>query len=342
MTQTDRSFLFLLLCFLFIAAIFFDLLLGSVEIPIKESLRILAGKSDNTNWSFILIQMRLPRVVNAIITGSGLALAGLLMQTLFRNPLAGPYVLGISSGAGLGVALYVMSLGVFNFIIDTEFYSYGQIIAAILGAVSVFVIVLIIASYIRDSVSLLIVGIMIGSLATAIIGMLQYYSRPELIQKFVIWTLGSLSSASWNHISIMICCVLVSIIISIFLIKPMNAILLGEVSAEATGVNIVRVRYFILLTTSIIVGTLTAYNGPISFIGLIIPHISRLIFSTTNHRILVPACIVNGSILLVGCDLISQVPGRQFVLPINTITALFGAPIVIWIILSKRKTKITL
>ncbi len=339
MIRRTHYFLFFSLSLLLAVFFILDLFLGSVHIPVKESIHILSGNSDNSNWSYILLQMRLPRALNALITGSGLAIAGLMMQTLFRNPLAGPYVLGISSGASLGVAIYVMSSGVFGFIIGAGIYNYGMILSAVAGAVLIFLLVILVASRIRDSVSLLIVGIMFGSLTTAIVSILQYFSRPELVHKFVIWTLGSLSSVGWDQLLIMMGFILTGLIVSVFLIKPMNAFLLGEMNAEATGVNIVRIRYLILFGVSIIAGSLTAFNGPIAFIGLIAPHISRMIFNTTNHRILFPACMLTGTILLLGCDIISQVPGKYIMLPINAITALIGAPVVVWIIIGKRKMK---
>ena len=322
------------------AALLIDLFVGSVHIPFKDSIQIITGHSENSNWSYILLQMRLPRVLNAIITGSGLAVAGLMMQTLFRNPLAGPYVLGISSGSSLGVAVYVMAFGIFDLFKQTVLYNYGQAASAVLGALIVFIFMVIVASHVRDSVSLLIVGIMIGSLTTAVVSILQYFSRPELLQKFVIWTLGSLSSAGWSQILVIICFVIPGIALSVVLIKPMNAMLLGELNAEVTGVNVIKVRYFILLATSIIVGALTAFNGPIAFIGLVVPHMARMLFSSTNHRIITPASILSGTILLLICDTISQVPGQYIILPINAVTAIFGAPVVIWIILGKRKLKL--
>ncbi len=339
MTLRARYFFFLLLCLLLLLFLALDLFLGSVHIPVRESFRILFGNPENRNWSYIVLQMRFPRAVNAILTGSGLAVSGLMMQTLFRNPLAGQYVLGISSGASLGVAIYVMSFGILGFPDGAGTSNYGLVIAAVAGAVLIFVMVVLVASRIRDSVSLLIVGIMFGSLATAVVSILQYFSRPELIQKFVIWTLGSLSAAGWEHILIMSCFVLPGLVLTLFLIKPMNALLIGEIDAGASGVNVIRTRYFILISVSIMAGSLTAFNGPVAFIGLIIPHISRMIFNTSNHRILFPACILIGSVLLLCCDIISQVPGRYIMLPINAITALIGAPVVLWIILGKRKMK---
>jgi iron complex transport system permease protein len=326
---------------LLIMVLALDLSLGSVQIPFKETLHILLGNSNHMNWSYIVLQIRLPRILTAVLAGSGLAVTGLMMQTYFRNPLAGPYVLGISSGASLGVAAYVMSFGIFGFASWSGIYNSGLALSAVLGSITVFALIMLIAYRIRDSVSLLIVGIMFGSLATAIVSIFQYFSRPELVQKFVIWTLGSLSSSDWKQILIMICFVLPGVVLLLFLIKPMNALLLGEMNAKATGVNLVRTRYLILSASSIIAGALTAFTGPIAFIGIIVPHGSKMILNTTNHRLLVPICMINGAFLLLCCDLISQVPGTYIVLPINAITALFGAPVVLWIILGKRKIKTT-
>jgi iron complex transport system permease protein len=334
-----HKIIFLILVLLVVVFSILDLLLGSVSIPLNESFKILTGQAADEGLTFIMIQMRLPRLVTTLMTGAGLAVAGLMMQTLFRNPLAGPYVLGISSGAGLGVAIYVMSFDLIGLTGLYRWYGFGQAFSAIAGASLVFVLVLLVAPKIKDSVSLLIVGIMFGSLAGAIVNILQYFSKPELVQKFVIWTMGSLSSTGWNQIMVMTTFLIPGFMICIFLIKPMNALLLGELNAEATGVRIVPVRFFILTATSLIAGALTAFNGPVAFIGLIVPHMSRMVFNTTNHRILIPASMLTGMILLLMCDIISQVPGKSIMLPINAITAMIGAPVIIWIILGKRKLK---
>ena len=339
MKQRFYFLLIALFCLLLILILVLDLCLGSVHIPFKETLRILMGSSGQESWTYIVLQMRLPRALTAILAGSGLSVTGLMMQTYFRNPLAGPYVLGISSGASLGVAVYVMAFGIIGFAGRSVIYNSGQALSAVLGAVIIFLCIMFLAFRIRDSVSLLIVGIMFGSLTTAIVSILQYFSSPELVQKFVIWTMGSLSSSDWNQILIITCFVLPGIVLSLVLIKPMNALLLGELNAKATGVNLVRTRYLILFSSSIITGTLTAFTGPIAFIGIIVPHGSRMILNTTNHRLLVPMCIINGAVFMLCCDLISQVPGTYIVLPINAITALFGAPVVLWIILGNRKMK---
>jgi iron complex transport system permease protein len=340
MKKRNRNIIFISLVILLFFFAIIDLLVGSVSIPLKSSLRIIFGQEVNTNWEYIILKMRSPRAATAIITGAGLSVAGLMMQTLFRNPLAGPYVLGISSGASLGVGIVVMSASILPAGLMLVFTSYwGQVIAAIAGATIVFMLIVLIAARIRDSVSLLIIGIMFGSLTTAVVSILQYFSRPELVQKFVIWTLGSLSSTGWEQLWIIIAFVVPGMALSIILIKPMNALLLGENNAIATGVNMKWVRYMILLSTSIIAGALTAFTGPIAFIGLAVPHICRLLFNTSNHRVLIPAALLVGAMVLILCDIISQMPGFSIILPINAITSLIGAPMVIWIILGKRKLR---
>ncbi|MBN2523742.1 MAG: iron ABC transporter permease [Bacteroidales bacterium] len=326
-----------------IVLLLLDLWLGSVYIPVDHFFDILTGRSDNTGWNYIVFYLRLPRAITAIITGAGLSVAGLMMQTLFRNPLAGPFVLGISSGASLGVAVFVMSSSVvtfFNIEIGYFFGAGGQVVASIFGSSLVFLLIIAFSSKVRDTISLLIIGIMFGSLATAIVSILQYFSEPELVQKFVIWTLGSLSSTGWEQLGLMIPLVCSGFVVAVFLIKPMNALLLGEENARATGVRIKRIKYLILISSSLITGSLVAFTGPIAFIGLSVPHIVRLLFGTSNHRIVLPGSILLGAMLVTICDILSQIPGHSMVLPINAITALFGAPVVIWIIIGRKNRKI--
>ena len=330
------------LCIMVLVLFILDLVIGSVSIPFKNSFRILTGNTDNESWKYIILQLRLPRAVNALVTGAGLAIAGLMMQTLFRNPLAGPYVLGISSGASLGVALFVMAASAFSIrpLLELNLFSYwGQVAAAMAGAMLVFLLIASVASRLKDSVSLLIVGIMFGSLTTAVVSVLQYFSKPELVQKFVIWTMGSLSSANWQQLLVMIPILITGLLIAIYLIKPMNALLLGENDAHALGVNLKQVRYLVLFASSIIAGALTAFNGPIAFIGMVVPHLVRMLLGTSNHRIVLPGSIIFGSSLLLICDIISQVPGTKIILPINAVTALFGAPVVLWIILGRKNLR---
>jgi iron complex transport system permease protein len=329
-------------CLLVVLLFILDLIVGNVSIPLKSSFSILTGRPDNENWGFIILQLRLPRAVNALLTGAGLAIAGLMMQTLFRNPLAGPYVLGISSGASLGVALFVMAASAFSIGPLSQFNllsSWGQVTAAMTGAILIFLLIVSVASRLKDSVSLLIVGIMFGSLTTAMVSVLQYFSKPELVQRFVIWTLGSLSSTNWQQLELMVPLIIAGIVTAFFLIKPMNALLLGENDARAIGVNLKQVRYLILISTSVIAGAITAFNGPIAFIGMVVPHLVRMLFGTSNHRIVFPGSILVGALLLLTCDIISQVPGSKILLPINAVTALFGAPVVLWIILSRKNLR---
>jgi iron complex transport system permease protein len=340
MQKKCRNTIFICLAIVLIVLILVDLMLGSVSIPLRKSILILAGKDVNNNWSFIIWQIRFPRAVTAVISGAGLSVAGLMMQNMFRNPLAGPYVLGISSGASLGVAMVVMASAILPAAIMGVMTSYwGQVIAAITGAALIFLLIVVVSSHLRDSVSLLIVGIMFGSVSTALVSVLQYFSSPELVQKFVIWTLGSLSSTGWDQVWIMCAFTIPGMLLSVYLIKPMNALLLGDNNASLTGVHVGRTRYLILLSTCIITGALTAFTGPIAFIGMAVPHISRLLFNTANNRVLLPAVLLLGAIILLVCDTISQVPGHSIVLPINAITAVIGAPVVLWIVLGKRNLK---
>ncbi len=330
------------LCLLVITLFMLDLILGSVTIPLSSSLKILAGRPENEGWRYIILQLRLPRAVNTLLTGAGLATAGLMMQTLFRNPLADPYVLGISSGSSLGVAIFVMSTFSISIMPATHLSisgSWGQVFAAMTGAVLIFLLIISVASRLKDTVSLLIVGIMFGSLTTAIVSVLQYFSKPELVQRFVIWTLGSLSSTNWQQLKVMIPFIIFGILAAVYLIKPMNALLLGENDARAVGVNLTRLRYLILISSGILVGALTVFNGPVAFIGMVVPHLVRSLFNTSNHRTVLPGSLLTGASLLLACDIISQVPGGQILLPINAVTALFGVPVVIWIILGKRNLR---
>lgn len=334
------NLIFIFLVISIVVFAFLDIMLGSIKIPFKEVIKILDGTSDQESWRIIITQIRIPRLITSVLAGSSLAVTGLLMQSLFRNPLAGPSVLGISSGASLGVALFVMSTGTVIFGKGISvLLAWGQVLSAVVGALLVFLLIIIIASKVRDSVSLLIVGIMFGSISTALVSVLQYFTKPDLVQKFAIWTMGSLSSTSWDHLKVLSPFIIAGILLSIFLIKPMNALLVGEKNALATGVDIKKLRYVTLVVASIIVGALTAFTGPVAFIGLAVPHIVRLLFRTSNHRFVLPGSLIFGAVILIICDIISQVPGKSLVLPINAITAMFGAPVVLWIIIGRKQLK---
>jgi iron complex transport system permease protein len=313
--------------------------LGSINIPLKDVYTsLLHGSCSKESWNYIILNYRLPKAIVAILIGIGLSISGLLMQTLFRNPLAGPYVLGLSSGASLGVAVVILGASLLPISFSEYFLSsFGIIIASSLGSFFVLVSVLVIAKRLRDTMSILIVGLMFGSLTSAIVGSLTYFSSAEQLQKFTFWSLGNLGNLTWNSIGILTCCVALGILLSVFSIKPMNALLLGENYARNLGINYKKTKYIILFATSILAGSITAFVGPIAFVGLAVPHISKLVFQTSNHKILFWSTLLFGAIVMLICDSITQIPGTEIVLPINAITSIFGAPIVIWLLVRKRK-----
>jgi iron complex transport system permease protein len=313
--------------------------LGSINIPIKEVYQsLLHGSCSKESWNYIILNYRLPKAIVAILIGIGLSISGLLMQTLFRNPLAGPYVLGLSSGASLGVAVVILGASIFPISISEFFLSpYGIIIASSLGSFIVLLSVLVIAKRLRDTMAILIVGLMFGSLTSAIVGSLTYFSSAEQLQKFTFWSLGNLGNLTWNSIGILTSCIVIGILISILSIKALNALLLGENYAKSLGMNYNKTKYTILFATSILAGSITAFVGPIAFVGLAVPHIAKLVFQTSNHTILFWSTLLFGALIMLICDSITQIPGTEIVLPINAITSIFGAPIVIWLLVRKRK-----
>ena len=329
--------IFLLLLLILVIVFLLSLTLGSVKIPLSAVISSLTGNFENEVWARIVLDFRIPKALTAMLAGSALAISGLQMQTLFRNPLAGPFILGISSGAGLGVAI-VIFLGIWigGFIGLTEFgRSWLLVFASASGSFIVLGVVLAASFRVRSSVSLLIIGLMFGSVVSAIVSILQYFSRAENIQAYVIWSFGSLGSLSWQELSIMIPLLMLSLVGSFLLSKPLNLMLLGEDYAESSGLNLKRSRTLIIINTSLLAGIVTAFCGPIAFIGLAVPHIGRMLFNTSNHLLLTPLVVLLGGILLLTFDIIAQLPGSESTLPINAITSLFGAPFVIWLILRK-------
>lgn len=313
--------------------------LGSVYIPLKQLfLAFIDGEVEKESWKSILLDYRLPKAITAIIVGSGLSISGLLMQTLFRNPLAGPYVLGISSGASLGVAILILGASFFGATAASyAFSSWGHAIAASLGAFLVLSAVMLAAIKVRNTMSILIIGLMFGSLTASVISVLAYFSSANQLQQYLFWSFGSLGNLSWNEISVLLIVFLIGMTFVIFIIKPLNSLLLGENYAKSMGVNVKRTRNFTLISTSLLTGVITAFSGPIAFIGLAVPHLTKLLFSTSNHKILVPAVAISGAIIMLICDSIAQLPTSEYTLPINAITSLFGAPIIIWLLIRKRK-----
>lgn len=312
--------------------------LGSVKIPFKEVLLSLFGDEDGKEtWYYIIRDYRVPKAITAILVGSGLSVSGLLMQTLFRNPLAGPFVLGISSGASLGVAILILGGAFLGANITAIAYSnYGLAIASSLGAFLVLLAVMIVAQRVRNIMSILIIGLMFGSLTSAIISVLAYFSTAEQLQQYMFWSFGSLGNLSWNELTLFIVIYLIGMLLVVFVIKPLNSLLLGENYAKSMGVNLKRTRNITLIATALLTGIITAFSGPIAFIGLAVPHIAKIIFKTSNHKILLPVTLIIGAIVMLISDTIAQLPNSEYTLPINAITSLFGAPIVIWLLIRKR------
>lgn len=337
-TKTNIKYFTLLIVLLLIVA-FLNISLGSVAIPFEDILKSLSGGiASKESWQTIIHTYRLPKTITAILVGSGLSISGLLMQTLFRNPLAGPFVLGISSGASLGVALLILGSSIFGGILTTTISSNWTLaIAASLGSFLVLSAVVIAANSVRNTMSILIIGLMFGSLTSAVISVLAYFSDAEQIQQYMFWSFGSLGNLTWSELLVFAIIYLIGIAGTFTVIKPLNSFLLGENYAKSLGINIKKSRNTILLITSILTGVITAFSGPIAFVGLAIPHIAKMLFLTSNHKILLPSSALIGAIILLICDSIAQLPTSEFTLPINAITSLFGAPVVIWLLVRKKK-----
>ena len=324
--------LFLSLSFLTVGLFLADLAWGSIHISLSEIVDVFLRKGGEGINSEILLNFRLPKAITAVLAGASLSVAGLMMQTLFRNSLADPYILGVSSGASLGVALVMMAASV----LPVAFVSSGWalIVAAIIGASVVLVLVVGVSFKVHNAVSLLIVGLMFGTIAGSLVSVLQNFSNPDAIKLFVMWTFGSLSAVTWSYMQVLFPVVLVGISMAFFLQKRLDGLLLGENYARGLGISIQQTRFLIVIATGLLAGGITAFTGPIAFVGVAIPHIARGFFRTSGHRILLPAVVLCGASLLLICDIITQIP--TYTLPINTVSALFGAPIIIWIILKRR------
>ncbi|MHB9054570.1 MAG: FecCD family ABC transporter permease [Paludibacteraceae bacterium] len=309
-----------------------DLAWGSIRIPFIEVINTFFGNGNNPINSEILINFRLPKAITAILAGSALSVAGLMMQTLFRNPLADPYILGVSSGASLGVGLVMMTMPALPAFFIAS--GWGMILSAIIGAAVVLMLVIGVSFKVQNSISLLIVGIMFGTIASSLVSILQYFSNPDAIKLFIMWNLGSLSAVTWEYLQILFPVVTLGLLFAIYLTKRLDGLLLGENYARGLGISILQTRILIVISTGLLAGAITAFTGPIAFVGIAVPHIARGIFRTSKHHILIPACTLIGACLILICDIISQLPTHA--LPINTISALFGAPIIIWIILKRK------
>ncbi len=332
-----RIYILAILGLLLFVLLFLDIFLGSVTIAPSEVINAFFGDGDS-NIAAIVLKFRLPKAITAILVGMALSMSGLQMQTIFRNPMAGPYVLGVSSGASLGVAIVIM--GFYSGIAPADLMTLGNwvlTLAACLGAGVVMILILAISARIKDVMTILIIGIMLASGLSAVVSILQYFSSETMLKAYVVWTMGSLGNLSSGQLQVLAITVISGIILSIFLIKVLNALQMGENYASSIGVNVRLARLIVFSCSCILAGSVTAFCGPIGFIGIAIPHIVRNLFRTSDHKILVPGSIITGGAVMLLCDIISQLPGSERVLPVNSITALIGIPVVIWIVIRNKK-----
>jgi iron complex transport system permease protein len=334
--QSKNAFRWVILAVLLLSLFILNLSLGSVHIPTAEIFKILFGQETyEPVWQEIIWNFRMTKALTCVFAGSALALGGLQMQTLFRNPLAGPDVLGLSSGASLAVSLVFMSnaAGFRLFQIQS---AWTVAIAASLGCTAVFLLMLLISRRLRDNVSLLIVGLMVGAGTSSIVSVLQYLSSADEMQIYIIWTFGSLGGLNWTEIQVLSFILIAGIILAFFNIKALNAWLLGDNYSQSMGIDLKKSRILAILSASLLTGGVTAFCGPIAFVGLAVPHLVKILINTNNHKSLLPSVIMGGAALLLACDILAQLPGSTHVLPINAITALIGAPVVIWVIVRNK------
>lgn len=332
--------IFLLGATILILMLLLNLGIGSVKIPLNEVCNILThGECDNIIWQNIIWKSRIPQALTSLLAGAGLAVSGLQMQTIFRNPIAGPSVLGISSGASLGVAFAVLLSGNFAGVALCNIGTVGEMaitISAIIGSLCVMALVVFVSQHVRGNVTLLIIGVMMGHIANAIIGVLKYLSVEEEIRAYVIWGLGSFARVSNDQLLLFAMMMAIILPLSMLQSKSLNILLLGEVYAKNLGINIKRIRMYVITCAGILVAIVTAYCGPIMFLGLAVPHICRGIFHTSDHRILLPGTMLMGGILALTCNLIARLPGFEGALPVNSVTALIGAPVVIYVLMHRQ------
>ena len=334
-----NTYIFIALTLLLFVLAVLDTCSGSVWIPLTQiiSLPFSEGIGEGmTMHEQILLHLRLPKMITAILAGASLSVAGLMMQTLFRNPLAGPYILGVSSGASLGVALVTMVATTVP--LASRFFAASSnsllALAAIVGSILVMLLVMLIAKRIRSNVTLLIVGMMVGNIAGALVNMIQNFANPDSLKLFIVWTLGSLSGVGWKQMPSLAIGILLATVLVVMLIKPLNGLLLGEDYARGLGIHVERTRWMMVVASCLLAGSVTAFCGPIAFIGVAVPHIARGVFATSNHRLTVPASALIGANILLVCDILCNL--GSYSLPISTMSALFGAPIILWIILKKK------
>ncbi len=328
--RTRASFLFIVLAALTLFLFMLDLSVGAVAVPLRDVWAALTGGDCPRTTAKIILNIRLIKAVVALLAGAALSVSGLQMQTLFRNPLAGPYVLGISSGASLGVALFILGAPLFG--LSASFVSLGIAGAAWIGAAAVLIVIAAVGHRIKDIMVILILGMMFSSGVGAIVQILQYLSKEESLKAFVIWTMGSLGDVTLSQLYVLVPAVMIGLAVAVITIKPLNLLLFGEEYAVTMGLNIRSSRGLLFLSTTLLAGTATAFCGPIGFIGLAMPHVTRMLFDNSDHRILIPGTVLTGASVLLLCDLVSKL----FTLPVNAITALLGIPVVVWVVLRNK------
>jgi iron complex transport system permease protein len=322
-----------------------SLVVGSVSIPLPEVVTVLfGGEPARATWKTIVLDFRLPKALTALLAGAALGVSGLQMQTLFRNPLAEPYVLGVNAGASLGVALVVLAAGTTGSALMAGLgfgWDVGIVAAACIGAGLVLMLVLLAAQRVQSVMTLLILGLMFGFATSAVVSLLMYFSIAERIQRYIAWTFGSFSGVTWRQMPIFALVIIIGLAGAAALTKSLNAMLLGEAYARSMGLNVRLARLAIIITTALLSGVVTAFCGPIAFLGIAVPHLCRTLFHTSDHRVLIPAAMLMGGLAALTADIIAQAPGSQIVLPLNAITALIGAPIVVWMVLRQRNLRDT-
>lgn len=334
----NKTLVAIALCLAFLIVFVANISFGSISIPFKNVLQVFFSETPiKASWEYIIINYRLPKAIVAVLVGVCLGISGLLMQTLFKNPVAEPYILGISSGASLGVAILFLASSALPVSLLSLFTStYGVALVSILGSSALLFLVLAVSQRVRSGATILIVGLMFGSFTSAFISILTYFSSAEDLKRFSFWAMGSLGNLDYTSILLFSIVTLVGAIWSLLLVRSLDALLLGDNYASSMGVRVKFVRNQIIIITALLAGVSTAFVGPIAFIGLAVPHISRLVFKTSSHKTLIFTSAVFGAILLLVCDSLSQIQGQNFLLPINAITSVFGAPIVIWLLLSSK------
>ncbi len=336
--RPSRAVLWGMLSFMLIFLFLLALSVGSVSIPLETTLDILMHKGEDLVLHRIIWDLRFPKIFTALLAGAALSVSGLQMQTLFRNALAGPFVLGINAGAGLGVALVVLGTGAGITLMGNAglIAQLSLFLASILGAASVLIVVLSLSQRVQNNVTLLIVGLIFGMMVNSLVSVLIYFSEPEEIQSYLIWTFGSFRGVTWDKLAVLAPAILSGLMIALTTVKPLNALLLGETYARSMGLSLKSARRLIIMSTAILAGSVTAFCGPIGFLGIAVPHLCRGLFRTSDHRVLFPAVLLIGAALALISEIAAQLPGTQQTLPLNAITALLGGPVILWVILKRR------